>query len=126
MTKRFVPKNYSEVDLKDYGGEGKITLRPKTKLMDSKLAQHLAKRSKDCGIEFSDENEQIITAMFSHDLAIFTLLQCIVTPEGEEPILEEELMEYPDELINDMLNIISGDEAFPLAESGGEETKTAQ
>ena len=73
MSDRFIPKRYNEIDLGPYGGNGKLILRPKTRVMDSKLAQRVIQLSKKEGIEFNEENEGTIAAMFSHDITIKTL-----------------------------------------------------
>ena len=124
MSNRFVPTKYSEIDLEEYGGAGVMTLRPKTKMMDSKLANHILKLCKSNGLEFNDKNERMITAMFTHDITVYTLQQCVVTPDSEGQITEEEILDLPNELIERIFELIAGGEEFPLVEGSGEEMKT--
>lgn len=120
MSNRFIPKRFNEIDLEPYGGEGKLILRPKTKMMDSKLAQRVVKLSNELGIDFNEDNEDVITALFAHDITVQTFQECIVVPEGEEPITEEEILRFPDELVEAIFDILNTGAEFPLGGPGQE------
>ncbi len=124
MSDRFVPKRYSEIDLEPYGGVGKLVLRPKTKMMDGKLAQLIMKLCRENDIEFNDENQGLVTSLFTQDITVRTLQECVVVPAGEPPITEDEILNFPDELIEEIFTVLVDGTKFPLVSPPSEETKT--
>lgn len=130
--KKYTPVKLKEVDLKDYGIDverlgrsGKITVREKTSLIQAKLGSFLARLARADGIEISEENEDDITLLYLYDVTAFLLKECIVVPEGEPPISDDELLEYPDELV-ELIGGIIGKGELPLTSSPGAESKTEQ
>lgn len=122
-SKRFVPKKLREIDLAKYGGEGILSIRPKTSLIESKIISHMAGLAREIGVELTPDNREELETFLSHDITILLMKLCIVVPEGEPEITEEELLGYPDELLIEISEIITESAEFPLEQSPGEDVK---
>lgn len=122
-SKRIVPKKLREIDLAKYGGEGTLTIRPKTSLIESKIISHMAGLAREMGVELTSDNREELETLLGHDITILLMKLCIVVPEGEPEITEEELLDYPDELLVEISEIITESAEFPLEQSPGEEVK---
>ena len=130
--KTYTPIVLREVDIREFGVDaealgrsGILTIRPKTSLIQAKLASFLAKKARESGIELTEETEDEVTILFLYDVTIFLLKECIKVPQGEPPITDEELMEYPDDLIEHIGGVI-GDAEFPLGSTPGKELKSEE
>ena len=126
---KYTPVKLREVDLTDYGvdvekfgREGVLKIRQRTSLVQAKLASYLAKLARDAGVELTEETEDYVTMLFLYDITIFLLKECLIVPDGEPSVTDEELMEYPDELI-DYIGSAIGSGTFPLDSSPGEGSK---
>lgn len=130
--KKYVPIQLKEVDLKDYGvdiekfgREGTLKIRPRTSMIQAKLASFLAKLAREAGIELNEGTEEQLAMMYLFEITTFLLKECLIVPVGEPPITDEELMYYPDELI-DYIGGVIGDGDFPLDSSPGEGSKNEE
>lgn len=111
------------INLKDYGGEGEIEVKP-VRVMDSIALSHwVTELAKKDDIPITNEKQigGLINTKYKVESILFFLSRCVFAIEGDvkRRLSEEEIEDLPPQLTMDLLTVINEGSDFPLVQSGG-------
>ena len=119
--------NKSTIDLADYGGEGKLVIKPITVNDSSKLSEQLFEQARKDGIEVKTvkELENLIADRYSLKTMLFYIKNNVRADDDGtlRELTEEEIDSLPSELFLEIMKVLKRGSDFPLTQKGGKAQK---
>ena len=125
----FLPKvNFRDIDLAEYGGEGKLRVRGQTAGISSAIANKVMEMAKKDGINISairPKDLESLYTLYAAECSVLLIEKCTSIEEDGKfrPLTKEEVENLPQDLFMDIRGLIDGMDSFPLEPTAGEEAK---
>lgn len=119
--------NKTTIDLADYGGEGKLIIKPISVNDSSKLTEILFEQARKDGIEVKSvkDMEKLISDRYSLKTMLFYIKNNVRADDDGviRELTEDELDSLPSELFLEIMKTLNRGSDFPLTQKGGKGQK---
>ena len=125
----FLPKvNFRDIDLTEYGGEGKLRVCGQTVGISSAIANKVMEMAKRDGINISairPKDLESLYTLYAAECSVLLIEKCASIEEDGKfrPLTKEEVEDLPQDLFTDIRGLIDGMDSFPLEPTVGAEAK---